>query len=66
MSQSMSQAISLVLESQNSSIPFSEDGISEIDPPASSSLFIPADLQYTDETKTYVIFKKDKKQAFNA
>jgi hypothetical protein len=55
-----------VLESQNSSIPFSEDGISEIDPPESSSLFIPADLQYTDETRTCVIFEEDKEQAFNA
>jgi hypothetical protein len=56
----MSQAISLVLESQNFSIPFFEDGISEIDPPESSSLFILADFQYTDEIRICVIFEEDK------
>jgi hypothetical protein len=54
------------LESQNSLIPFSKNGISEIDPPEFSSLFIPADLQYTDEIRTYVIFEEDKEQVFNA
>jgi hypothetical protein len=55
-----------MLKLQNSLIPFSKNGISEIDPPKSSNLFIPTDFQYTDKTKTYMIFKEDKKQTFNA
>ena len=66
MSQSMSRATSLVLESQSSLILSSEIGISEIDTSASSNSFIPADLQYTDETRTCVLFEEDKEQAFNA
>ena len=62
----MSSSIFLVSDSQISSIPSSDDALSEIDTHNPSDLSIPIDLEYADDAKTCILYDEDNRQAFHA